>query len=192
MEDRKLYHLVNGEFVLNGMPSVHTAPTYEEVATHIAILTDVGFFDDPIAESVPAWSGFGDGKRSDAVQASVYDAMMAEIMDERNAEKAKVRNRRRENRKHPENKCTRQKEKIRRIHRLYGLCFEDGYGWSWEYKSGAKKHPEYEADIIRNMKSDEMDRIARADWELEQALMCKEQVARARKMSELNEWLKYA
>ena len=91
MEDRKVYHLINGEFVHDGMPSVHI-PNFEELSAHIAILTDVGFFDDPtIAESVPVWSGISNGKRSDAVQASVFDMIHAEIMDERMSEKMRNR-----------------------------------------------------------------------------------------------------
>ena len=51
------------------------------------ILAD--FHHEPVIESM-----FGNGKRSDAVQASLFDCIHAELLGERDAEKAKVRNRR--------------------------------------------------------------------------------------------------
>ena len=102
---------------------------------------------------------------------SLYDAMMAEMIDERNAEKAKVRNRRKADRKHPENKAERKKEKQNRMHRLYGLAYEDTkYGktvYFWGKKEGQKKFPEYEAEIFRNMKERSAEQIAWKDYEIE-------------------------
>ena len=148
--------------------------------------------------------------------------MIAEIMDDRNAEKARVRNRRKADRKHPENKAERKKEKQNRMHRLYGLAYEDTkYGktvFFWDKKEGQKKFPEYEAEIFRNLKERSAEQIARADWELEQDEIAEdEMIARFnaeleefdrkwreeaeaeqrrmreyRKLHDLHEWLKYA
>lgn len=49
--------------------------------------------DAELPESV-TFVGLGNGKRSDAVQASLFDCIHAELLGERDAEKAKVRNRR--------------------------------------------------------------------------------------------------
>ena len=46
-----------------------------------------GMYDEPVVV-------FGNGKRSDAVQASLFDAIHAEMLGERMAEKCKVRSRR--------------------------------------------------------------------------------------------------
>ena len=54
--------------------------------------------EKPVAESV-TFDGISNGNRTTAKQASLYDVMMAEIMDDRNAEKARVRNRRKADRK---------------------------------------------------------------------------------------------
>lgn len=160
------------------------------------------------------------GKHGENV--SVYDAMMAEIMDDRNAEKARVRNRRHADRKHPENKAERKKGKQNRMHRLYGLAYEDTkYGktvYFWDKKEGQKKFPEYEAEIFRNLKERSAEKIAREDWKLEQDAIAEDaewekfnaelleydrqlreqaeseqrKMREYRKMRELNEWLKYA
>ena len=53
--------------------------TYAEIAMNDDICEKLP--DISLAEPV-CFAGIGDGKRSDAVQASVYDAMMAEIADE--------------------------------------------------------------------------------------------------------------
>ena len=106
---------------------------------------------------------------------SVYDAMLAEILGEHIAEKCRVRNRRKADRKHPENKAVRKKEKQNRLHRLYGLAYEDTkYGktvYFWDKKEGQKKFPEYEAEIFRNLKERSAEKIARADWERDLAAL---------------------
>lgn len=128
------------------------------------------------------------GKHGENV--SVYDAMMAEIMDDRNAEKARVRNRRHADRKHPENKAERNKEKQNRMHRLYGLAYEDTkYGktvYFWDKKEGQKKFPEYEAEIFRNLKERSAEQIARADWDTEKENHA-EQMRKIRRMDDMVE-----
>lgn len=201
MADRKLYHLVNGEFVLNGMPSVHV-PTYAEVNAHIAMLRDVGFFDNPIAESVPAWDGLSNGKRTTEKQASLYDAMLAEIYAERDGNKAKVRNRRRNDHKHNVLPKVRKQMRYDR-------------GWN-RYRSmpcyGCKNIG------IAEYRMDNAEYVARADWEIESAAIAEEEewdrfnaellefdrkwreqaeaeqrkMREYRKLRELNEWLKWA
>ena len=151
-------------------------------------------------------------------ETSGYDYLYAELCNERNAEKARVRDRRKADRKHPENKAERKKNEMRKIHRLYGCVWEDGFGWSWEYKSGAKKVPEKEAEIFRNLKERSAEKVDLADWELESAEIAEdEMIARFnaeleefdrkwreeaeaeqrkmreyRKLCDLHEWLKYA
>lgn len=140
---------------------------------------------------------------------SVYDAMMAEIMDDRNAEKAKVRNRRRADRKHPENKAERMRKMHNRLERKYGYYSNDG---------GLV----YRGFITGELYADRKTRIAeksiRSDWELEsaeieefamwerfnaelfefdrqwreQAKAEQERVRKAREAIEFQEWLKWA
>ena len=126
--------------------------------------------------------GIGDGgKRTDAVQASLFDAIHAEILGERNAEKAKVRNRRRQNRNHPETPADRKRNKKNRQHRMYGV--EEQWakfrfnpndplwcrgGWYWYDKREGKKNPlNPEMDIIRNRKYADRERILREDFAVE-------------------------
>ena len=197
MADRKLYHLVNGEFVLNGMPSVHV-PTYEEVKGHLEILRNVGFFDDAeIAEPV-TFTGESNGRRTTEKQASVYDAMMAEIYAEHDGNKAKVRNRRSERRNHMAENWEAEKEHRKDLH------------WNHLEKkarrdAGCKFGNHWASNAERKICHAEI--VARKDWEIEQGNM---EVARldaeimaeyaeweARREFEdmcrkLNEWLKYA
>lgn len=192
MEDRKLYHLVNGEFVLNGMPSVHVQ-TYAEVSAHIAILQDVGFFDNPIAESVPAWDGLSNGRRNTEKQASLYDAMLAEIYAERNKAKAR-RVRKPDNRTRAERLADWEEEKLNRkdrraqyacnhINKKYGyLCIEQ------ERRISAEKvaRADYEIEL-RNIADDaEQMKIEAeyAEWE--------RRYRHEKYMRNLNDWLKYA
>lgn len=96
-----------------------------------------------------------------------YDELIADFYAEHDAQKESVRNRRRADRKHPENKAERKKNKQNRMHRLYGLAYEDTkYGktvYYWDKKEGQKKFPEYEAEILRNMKDAELEKSARAE-----------------------------
>ena len=89
---------------------------------------------------------------------------IAEILDEHNAEKIRVRNRRRNDRKHPENKAERNKNRMNRMYRLYGTIFEDGHDWYWENcKEGQKQSTEPDAEIFRNLKDAELERSAYAE-----------------------------
>ena len=190
MADRKLYNLVNGEFVLNGMPSVHV-PTYEEVKGHLEILRNVGFFDDAEISEPVTFTGESNGKRNTEKQASLYDAMLAEIMDERNAEKAKVRNRRRANRKH--NVLPKVRKQMR-------------YDRGWNRYRSMPCYG-YKNIGIAEYRMDNAESVARADWEIEQRdieiarldaeIMAEYAEWEARREFEdmcrkLNEWLKYA
>ena len=150
------------------------------------------------------FAGLSNGKRSDAVQASLFDAMMAEIMDERNAEKAKVRNRRRSNRKHnilP--KVRKQMRDDRGWNRYLSMpCYgcknigiaeyriinaesADRADWELEEEENwiEKRDAEYRAAIEAEMK----------EWqeqlERERAILRKQQ---ERYWNGLNEWLQYA
>ena len=93
-----------------------------------------------------------------------YGYLYAELCMEHDAKKEKVRNRRRADRKHPENKAERKKEQQNRLHRLYGLAYEDGYGYIWNKKEGQKKFPEYEAEIFRNLKERSAEKDAICDY----------------------------
>ena len=134
---------------------------------------------------------------------SVFDAMLAEIYAEHDGEKARVRNRRKADRKHPENKAERKKEKQNRMHRLYGIAYEDTkYGktvYFWDKKEGQKKFPEYEAEIFRNLKERSAEKSARADWEIESAeieldaeIMVWMRKIESERLAHINDWLKYA
>lgn len=148
----------------------------------------------PAAESV-VFDGISIGKRSDAKQASLYDAMMAEILDERNAEKEKARNRRKADRKHNVLPKVRKQMRYDR-------------GWN-RYMSmpcyGCKNIG------IAEYRMDNAEAVAREDWELESAEIAEYEAEEAirkfiiaeydrieaeRKNAEyaerLTEWLKYA
>ena len=140
-------------------------PTYEEVAAHIAILQDVGFCDTPVAESCYAWNGIGDGRRNTEVQASLFDAMMAELHGDkaRRAEKWRKTHDRCKKSK-DKTPADRRKDKINRMHRMYGLMFEDGKNWYWEYcPEGRKQTTDPDAEILINRKIAEMEKAAYAE-----------------------------
>lgn len=209
MEDRKLYHLVNGEFVHDGMPYNTKNRTYAEIAERIALWDAVDIIPElPVAESV-TFTGISDGKRTDAVQASLYDAMMAEIYAERDGEKARVRNRRRADRKHPENKAERMRKAHNRLERKYGYYSNDG---------GLVHRGFITGELYADGKTRVAEQIARNDWKLEsaeieeyemwekfnaelfefdrqwreEAKAEQERVRKAREAIEFNEWLKWA
>jgi len=128
---------------------------------------------------------------------SVYDQMYAELFGDR---KESMRNRRRADRKHKLTpKMRKQQEEMRNIN----IC-NRYIGWGW--------------DLLDNAKAESAEKIARADWELEQDEIAEEEmIARFnaeleefdrkwreeaeaeqrrmreyRKMVALNEWLKWA
>ena len=103
---------------------------------------------EPIAESV-TFAGISNGKRNTEKQASLYDAMLAEIYAERDGEKAKVRNRRKNDRKHKLTpKMRKEQEELRNIN----IC-NRYIGWGWT--------------LIDDKKTMEHERVARADYDAE-------------------------
>lgn len=161
------------------------------------------------ADDVQTFRGLSNGNRNTEKQASLYDAMMAEIMDDRNAEKAKVRNRRRADRKHPENKAERMRKMHNRLERKYGYFSNDG---------GLVHRGFITGELYADGKTRVAEQIARNDWKLEsaeieeyamwekfnaelfefdrqwreQAKAEQERVRKAREAIEFNEWLKWA
>ena len=154
---------------------------------------------------------------------SLYDAMMAEIYAEKERRLRKFeRTHHADNSKKDETKVDRKRNKQNRMHRLYGLAYEDTkYGktvYFWDKKEGQKKFPEYEAEIFRNLKERSAEKVDLADWELESSEIAEdEMIARFnaeleefdrkwreqaeaeqrrmreyRKLRDLHEWLKYA
>ena len=186
MADRKLYHLINGEFVYDGMPSMRI-PAYEEVNAHIAMLRDVGFFDDPIAESVPAWDGLSNGKRTTEKQASLYDAMIAEIENEKNnrmrkyLRKHEIRNDGKPVRK--EKRKSYEKEKCYSCDPWHGLDTVRKYREIEAEKADARDYEIELRNIADDAKRDAIDAEIR-EWE--------QRIAHEQKMRKLNDWLKYA
>ena len=78
---------------------------------------------------------------------------------EKDAEKAKVRNRRRADRKHPENKAERMRKAHNRLERKYGYFSEDG---------GLVRRGFITGELYADGKVRVAEQIARNDWELEQ------------------------
>ena len=105
---------------------------------------------------------------------SVFDAIHAELLGEKELRAEKfMRNHGVDKFGNPVKKDKtpkdRKADKIRRIRKLYGDVFEDGRYWYWERgKEGQKKIPDKDAEILRNMKDAESDRIMREDYEDEQ------------------------
>lgn len=108
-----------------------------------------------IAEPV-CFDGISNGKRNTEKQASLYDARLAEMIDDRNAEKARVRNRRRADRKHKLTPKMRKEQELMRKDRMYG------YAWNLDCPK-VRFAPDSEPIKIR--KYSEGDRINRDDWE---------------------------
>ena len=107
------------------------------------------------------------GKHEDAV--SVFDAMMAEILGEKELRAEKFRKTHDMRKKSKDDTpADRKRNKIRRIRKMYGVCFEDGKDWYWENgKEGQKKSTEPDAEIFRNLKHDVRERSLRGDWDAE-------------------------
>ncbi len=102
------------------------------------------------------FAGIGTGKRSDAVQASLFDMIHAEIMGEHNAEKARVRNRRKADRKHKVLPEERKHREEMRKDRMFGYYYNENC---------PKVMFAPDSLPIKYRKDAESDRIARADWE---------------------------
>lgn len=100
---------------------------------------------------------------------SVFDAMMAELHAEKELRAEKFR-RTHDLCKKSKDKtpADRKRDKKVRMRKLYGLAaFEDtNHGktvFYWDVKGGAKKFPEYEAEIFRNLKQGEAEKSAYAE-----------------------------
>ena len=118
----------------------------------------------PMADPV-RFGGLGYGRRNTEVQASLFDAMMAELHGDkaRRAEKFRKTHDRCKKSK-DDTPAKRKRNKMLRMRKLYGLVFEDGNGWYYEYGStGFKQTTEPDAEIFRNLKLAEMEKSARAD-----------------------------
>lgn len=130
--------------------------TFEEWELFWKMLNSMPEFrcgEKPVAESV-TFDGLSNGKRNTEVQASLYDAMMAEILDDRNAEKAKVRNRRKADRK--------SKRKSRAYIERNGGDFRCG-----EYQHG-DKYCHYLEDLrMPERKAESKAESAERDWRIE-------------------------
>jgi len=115
----------------------------------------------PVAESVVRIEDYGPGRHAKAEfspETSGYDYLYAELCRDHDAEKAKVRNRRRADRKHPENKAERMRKAHNRLERKYGYYSEDGGIVYRGYITG---------ELYADGKTRVAEQIARADWELE-------------------------
>ena len=123
-----------------------------------------------------------------------YDVLIAEIAEDRMAEKCKVRNRRKADRKHPENKAERMRKMHNRLERKYGYYSCDG---------GIVHRGFITGELYADGKTRCDERIARSDWELELAEIENDKILadawrktmaeiEAQSLAYLNDWLKYA
>lgn len=109
------------------------------------ILAD--FHHDPVIESM-----LGTGKRSTEVQASLFDCIHAELLGERDAEKAKVRNRRKNDRKY---KLTPKMRKEQKYLRNWNVCMKMINFGTWD-----------DIPIVEG-RVQSAEKIARADFDAE-------------------------
>ena len=160
--------------------------TEQEDAERVAMIEAVRNIPEIMPEQIADNAGYI-GKHAENV--SVYDAMLAEIYAEHDGEKARVRNRRRADRKHKLTpKMRKEQEWMRNMH----IC-NRYIGWGW--------------DLLDNAKAESAEKIARADWELEQDEIAEDRdyaeleeeyrewerrYRHEKYMRNLNEWLKYA
>ena len=94
-----------------------------------------------------------------------YDTLFTEIHGERNAEKAKVRNRRKADRKHKLTPKMRKEQELMRKDRMYGYC------WNLDCP---KVRFAPDSEPIKNRKYAEGDRINRNDWDAELSALTEE------------------
>jgi len=153
--------------------------------------------ENSVAESV-TFTGLRNGKRNTEVQASLYDAMMAEIMGEKDARLRKYL------RKHEIRSDGHPVRKEKRKAYMKEKCYQCSPWNGW--------------DIVRNVRIAEKIRTDAEDWKLEQDAIAEDaewekfnaelleydrqlreeaeaeqrKMREYRKMRELNEWLKYA
>ena len=182
---------------INDKPTWVTCAEMEERAEFAVAVFSIP--EEPVAEPMP----FMYEPKHGIDLAKRFDAEMAEMMDERNAEKAHVRNRRRADRKH---KLTPKMRKEQEYMRNRNICMKMVDFGTWD-----------DIPIVEG-RVRSADKIARADWELESAEIAEdEMIARFnaeleefnrkwreeaeaeqnrmreyRKLRDLHEWLKYA
>lgn len=140
------------------------------------------FGEKPVAESV-TFDGISNGKRNTEKQASLYDAMLAEIYAERDGEKARVRNRRCADRKHKVLPEERKHREEMRKDRMFGYYYNENC---------PKVMFAPDSLPIKNRKYAEGDRIAREDWDKEKKNHA-EQMRKIRRIDDMvegiSEWL---
>lgn len=149
---------------LKRLKGIWRSPCYTDGDFLIAVDIREKMPDIPDAEPV-RFAGICNGIRNTTVQASVYDAMMAELHGDkaRRAEKFRKTHDRCKKSK-DKTPADRRKDKINRMHRMYGLMFEDGKNWYWEYcPEGRKQTTDPDADIVINRKIAEMEKAAYAE-----------------------------
>ena len=121
---------------------------------------------------------------------SLFDAIHAEILEHRMAEKAKYRRVRKDARKYKELPEQRRQREIMRKDRMYGFV-------SCENCPKVVGRPD--SLPIRTRSITEAEKVVRADWELEQDSMAEDSLwneynaeIRRERLQNLYEWLKYA
>ena len=132
-------------------------------------------FSDFYDENSPVFRGIqGGGKRTDAVQASLFDAIHAEMLGEKDARRAKYM------RTHGKDKTPkdRKRDKKNRNRRMYGreeqwasfrfnpedpLWCRGGWDW-WNGREGQKNPMNPEMDIFRNRRQNARMDSLRDDW----------------------------
>lgn len=166
----KLYHLVNGEFVHDGMPSVQI-PTYAEIGAHIMILNDIGYFDNPIVAESVTFDGISNGKRNTEKQASLFDAIHAEILGDRNAEKELRRKHHKaemyakaQSQKY-RNRSGKKREELPKCN-MRGHDADRGYWKNWRAYCEFKSRTEW--------KQNDRERSLRSDWDTELSALTEE------------------
>ena len=105
---------------------------------------------------------------------SVFDAIHAEILGEKELRREKFMRTHGVDKfgnpvKKDKTNKDRKRNKLRRISKMYGFCFEDGKEWYWVCGAmGRKQNTELDAEIVTNLKIAERDRSLREDYEDEQ------------------------
>ena len=131
-----------------------TYPDHSEITHELCVISDAEW--KLREEQSHKWESDGRMARREI---SVFDSMMAEIMDNRNAEKARVRNRRKADRKHKVLPKERKHQEEMRKDRMFGYYFNENC---------PKVMFCPESLPIRYRRDAETERGIRSDWEREQ------------------------
>lgn len=130
----------------------HSYDAWKHLATGGCLGHDF-YEDDP-----EIFCGLSNGRRHDTVMARVYDSEFAELIGDHNAEKNRVRNRRKADRKHVADNW--EQEKLNRKDR------REEYGCrNWKRNNGHGKSCRWSSNAERKIVHAE--RGDRADWELD-------------------------